>query len=166
MHLAVFLWISLSRCFNLTFKMSFQWMMHSNWLQVELKGLLGRLRREGVAWQFCKNQIESGRVARETSEGKDKIKSNKSTDLKGPAVTQLIMSIQRKDERRNMKRSKNWRVTRLGGTQAVCWFCLNIWKLEVTGTFFPGKTCKPFACKRNYFVLQSGATTFSCWGKA
>ena len=21
--------------------------------------------------------------------------------------------------------------------------------------FFPGKFCKPFACKRNYFVLQS-----------
>ena len=56
----------------------------------------------------------------ETSEGKDKIKSNKNTDLKGPTVTQLIMSIRRKDERRDMKRSRNRRVTRLGETQAVC----------------------------------------------
>ena len=116
-------------------------MMHSNWLQVELKGLLGRPWREGVAWHFFKNQIESGRVARETSEGEDKIKSNNSPDLKGLVVTQLIMSIRRKDERRDMKCSKNRRVTRLGGTQVVCWFCLNIWKLEVTRGFFPGKTC-------------------------
>ena len=29
--------------------------------------------------------------------------------------------------------------------------------------FFPGKTCKPFACKRNYFVLQSETATFACW---
>ena len=41
----------------------------------------------------CKNQIETGKVARETSEGKGKIKSNKSIDLKGPVVTQLIISI-------------------------------------------------------------------------
>ena len=31
--------------------------------------------------------------------------------------------------------------------------------------FFPGKTCTPFACKRNYFVLQSETATFSCWRK-
>ena len=54
------------------------------------------------------------------------------------------MIIRRKDERRDMKRSKNRRVTCLGGTQVVYWFCLNIWKLEVMGDFFfRGKTCKP-----------------------
>ena len=114
-------------------------MMHSNWLQVELKGLLGRPRREGIAWQFCKNQIETGRVARETSEGKDKIESDKSPDLKGPAVTQLIMSIWRKDEKRDMKRSKNQKVTRLGGAQTIYYLSLNTGKLEFTGTFFPRK---------------------------
>ena len=107
-------------------------MMHSNWLQ----GLLGRSRCEGVAWQFVKNQIKTGRVARETSEGKDKkSKAIKNADLKGPAITQLIMSIRRKYERRDMKGSKNRRVILLGGTQAICWFCLNIGKLEITGTF-------------------------------
>ena len=33
------------------------------------------------------------------------------------------------------------------------------------GGFFPGKTCTPFACKRNYFILQSETATFACWRK-
>ena len=38
-------------------------------------------------------------------------------------------------------------------------------KVRSDKEFFPGKTCKPFACKRNYFVLQSETATFSCWRK-
>ena len=67
------------------------------------------------------------RVSKGAGKVKDKIESNKGTGLKGPSVTQLIMSLRiRKMKRRDMKRSKNRIVTRLGGTQAVCGFCLNI----------------------------------------
>ena len=102
---------------------------------------MGWPRHEGVAWQFCKNQIKTGRVARETSKGKDKIESNKSTDLKGPEVTQLIMSIRRKDERRDMKRSKNWRVRRLGGNPSGLLILFKYLKVRSYKGFFPGKTC-------------------------
>ena len=60
------------------------------------------------------------RISRGAGKVKDKAESNKNAALKGPIVTQLIMRIRRKDERRDMKRSKNQRVTCLGGTQAVC----------------------------------------------
>ena len=140
-------------------------MMHSNWLQVELKGLLGWPRREGVAWKFCKNQIETGRVTRETSEGKDKIESNKSTDLKGPSVTQLIMSIRRKYERGDMKRSKDRRVTGLGGNPSGLLILFKYLKVRSYRDFFPRKTCKQFACKRNYFVLQPETANLACWIK-
>ena len=58
-------------------------------------------------------------IARGMGKVKDKIESNKGAALKGPSVIQLIMSMHRKDEKRDMKRSKNRKVTCLGGTQAV-----------------------------------------------
>ena len=98
-------------------------MMRSNWLQ-------GRPRREGVAWQFCKNQIETDRVARETSEGKDKIKSNKGTYLKGPSVTQLIMSLRRKNEKEGDETPEEPKSHKFGGEHnRSADFGLNIWKL-------------------------------------
>ena len=53
---------------------------------------------------------------------RQKIESNKGAALKGPSVIQLIMSMHRKDEKRDVKRSKNQKVTHLGGTQAVYCF--------------------------------------------
>ena len=58
------------------------------------------------------------RISRGMGKVKDKIESNKGENLKGPLVTQLIMSMCRKDEKRDMKRSKSRKVTHLGGTQA------------------------------------------------
>ena len=72
---------------------------------------------------------------------KNKIESNKSADLKGPSVAQLIMSMRRKDEKRDMKRSKNRKVRRLWGNPSDLLFCLNIWKLIARGGFFPWETC-------------------------
>ena len=42
---------------------------------------------------------------------------------------------------------------------------LNTGNVELREDFFPGKTCKPFVCKRNYFVLHSEIATFSRWRK-
>ena len=39
------------------------------------------------------------RISRGVGKVKDKIESNKGTDLKSPSVTQLIMSLHRKDEK-------------------------------------------------------------------
>ena len=66
------------------------------------------------------------RISRGAGKVKDKIEGNKVANLKGPAVTQPIMSLRRKDEKRDMKCSKNRKVTRLGGTQVVYHFFLNI----------------------------------------
>ena len=63
-----------------------------------------------------------GRISRGTGKLKNKIESNKGAALKGLSVTQLIMSMRRKYEKRDMKRSKDRKVTRLGGTQAVYYF--------------------------------------------
>ena len=42
-------------------------------------------------------------------------------------------------------------------------FCLNTRKGEVTRDFSPEKFVNSFACKRNYFVLQSESAAFACW---
>ena len=39
------------------------------------------------------------RISKGAGKVKDKIESNKGTDLKGPSVTQLIMSLRRKNEK-------------------------------------------------------------------
>ena len=59
------------------------------------------------------------RISRGVGRVKDKAESNKNAALKGPLVTQWIMSMRRKDEKRDMKRLNNRKVTHLGGTQAV-----------------------------------------------
>ena len=67
-----------------------------------------------------------GRISRGMGKVKDIIKSNKGAALKGPSITQLIMRTHRKDENRDMKRSKNRKVTRFGGNPSDLLFCLNI----------------------------------------
>ena len=59
------------------------------------------------------------RISRGTGRVKDKAESNKNVALKGPSFTQSIMSMRKKDEKRDMKRLNNRKVTHLGGTQAV-----------------------------------------------
>ena len=59
------------------------------------------------------------RISRGVGRVKDKAESNKNAALKGPSVTQSIMSMHRKDEKRDMKRLNNRKVTHLGGTQVV-----------------------------------------------
>ena len=49
-------------------------MMHSNWLQVELKELLARPRHEGVAWQFVK-KLDRNWQCRKEDKAKEDTKS-------------------------------------------------------------------------------------------
>ena len=90
---------------------------------------------------FGRGRSETNRIIRRTNEGKDKMTGDRGVGRKGPAVTQLIMSIRRKYGERDMKRSKNRKVTRLGGAQMIYCLSLNTGKLEFTGAFFPGKIC-------------------------
>ena len=96
MHLAVFLWISCFRWLRLTFKMPFQWMMLVVWLQV---GSGDRSNYRGVEENglFGRGRSETSRIMRRTNEGKDKMNGDKGAALEGPAVTQPIMSMHRKD---------------------------------------------------------------------
>ena len=68
-------------------------MTHSNWLQVKPNGLLGQPRCEGVAWS---NRNRQGRKEDKKKEN-TKPNATRNAHLKGPAVTQLIMNIQKMD---------------------------------------------------------------------
>ena len=48
---------------------------------------------------YCRGAkvLTGDRISRSASKVKDEIESNKGSDLKGPSVTQLIMSMHRKD---------------------------------------------------------------------
>ena len=50
-----------------------------------------------------------------------------------------------------------------GGSPNDLLYSLNIVKIGLRRDFFPGKICELFACKRNYFVLQSENAIFACW---
>ena len=66
---------------------------------------------------------------------------------------------------RQLRRIRNTGETErscVGGNPNDLIFCLNTGKGEVTGDFFLEKFVNSFACKRNYFVLQSESANFSC----
>ena len=105
-----------------------------------------------------------GRISRGMGKVKDKIKSNKGAALKGPSVTQLIMSMRRKDEKRDMKCSKNWKVTCLGGTQAVYYFVKYL-KVKSDEVFFPGKTCNLMLVRGTISFYNQRLQIFTCWRK-
>ena len=67
--------------------------MHSNLLQ----GLLRLPRRKkNIAGQFDEGRTETDRIARRTSEAKDKMNNDKGTNLKDLSVTDQIMNAYRK----------------------------------------------------------------------
>ena len=55
------------------------------------------------------------RISKGAGKVKDKIKSNKGTDLKGPLVTQLIMSLHRKNEKEGYETPKELKSHTFGG---------------------------------------------------
>ena len=105
-----------------------------------------------------------GKISRGTGKVKDKIESNKGIALKGPSVTQLIMSMHRKDEKRDMKRSKNRKVTRFGGNQAVYYFVKYL-KVKSDEGFFPRKTCNLMLVRGTISFYKPESENFSCWRK-
>ena len=122
-----------------------------------------KLPRHGGNRLFGRGISETSRIMRRTNEGKDKMNGDKGAALEGLAVTQPIMSMRRKDK-------GIWSVGKLKGQ--MFWgqlkrstVVVKYLKVDLDMDFFPGKTCKPFACKRNYFVLQSETATFACWRK-
>ena len=55
------------------------------------------------------------RISRKAGKVKDEIESNKGTDLKGPSVTQLIMSLHRKNEKEGDETPKEPKSHTFGG---------------------------------------------------
>ena len=116
-------------------------------------------------WVTKISQAATARKKTGLNRDKPKKKQNewwKGAVLKGPAVTYPLMVMHRKDKGiwsvGELKGHPFWEATQTSG------FCsLNSVKLELREDFFPGRICKPFACKRNYFVLQSETTNFACW---
>ena len=86
-------------------------MMHVGLFAGGLKGLVGLPRRQrhrpirAISYQIVHECITDNIEEYETFEG-----------WKGLAVTQLIVSIRRKDGERNVKRSRNRKVIRLEGS--------------------------------------------------
>ena len=165
MHQAIFLWISHSRCSNLTFKIPFQWMMDSNWLQEELKGLLGRPRREGVAWQFSKKSNrnrQSRKGDKRRKRQNQKQQKHRSERSSGYSANHEHMKKRWKEGYETLEEPKSHT---FGETQAVCWFCLNIWKLEVTGGFFPRKLVNLLLVRGTTSFYKPESENFTCWRK-
>ena len=98
------------------------------------------------------------------SERRYRVESNKKTDLKCPAITKLIMNRRRKMER-GMRNTGEAERLCVGGKPKRLTVLFKYWEVRGYKDFFPGRNCKPFACKRNYFVLQSETTTYACWRK-
>ena len=102
---------------------------------------------------FGRGRAETSRIARRTNKGKDKMNGDKGAAQKGLLVTQPIMSMRRKDEERDMKRSRDRKVTRLEEPKSST-ILFKYSKVRSYRGFFPGKNCKPLACKRNYFIFS------------
>ena len=117
--------------------MRFQWMMHIVWLQVVSRDWLNYCGAKGDG-PFCRGIAETSRIARGTSGIEDKAVATKAQTWK---VRQWLTRSWVCAEKKDLKRSRDWRVTRLGVAQTICCCSLNNGKLELKKGFFPGKTC-------------------------
>ena len=96
-----------------------------------------------------------GRISRGVGKVKDKIKSKKRTGLKGSSVTQLIMSLRRKDEREGYETLEERKSHTFGGKPSGLLILFKYLKVRNYKDFFLGRTCKPFACRGTiYFYNQ------------
>ena len=68
---------------------------------------------------------------------KDKIESNKGTDLKGPSVTQPIMSLRKKDEKEGYETFEEPKSHTFGGNPSGLLFLFKYLKVRSDRGFFP-----------------------------
>ena len=127
-----------------------------------IAGVRKELMREDVGEQFRKNWNDTDQITERALEAEDKVNNAKGTNLTtGPLLKESKESWVHTDN------SEKYET--LGRPKGHAWgkpkrftVCLNTGKGEVTKGFFPKKFVNSFACKRNYFVLQSESATFSC----
>ena len=137
-------------------------MMHSNWLQ----GLLGQSWCEGVAWQFVKksNRNQQSRKGDKWRK-RQKIESNKKRRSERSNSYSVDHEHTKKRWKEGHEMLEEPKSHTFGGNPSGLLILFKYWKVRNYRDFFLGRTCKPFACKRNYFVLQSETATFACWRK-
>ena len=110
--------------------------------------------------------FDSGRAeTNKTNEGEYIRGNDRDLDLKGPTVTHPMVGVRGKDRKEGSETFEGLEGHMLRAAQTTCCCNLNIGKLELRKDFFPEKFVNHFACKRNYFALQSKATAFACWRK-
>ena len=79
---------------------------------------------------------------------------DKGIDPKDLSVTNHIMNAYRKYDEK-MKRFEGREKSHVWGKPKLSTVLFKYLKVRSYRAFFPWQTCKPFACKRNYFVLQT-----------
>ena len=111
------------------------------WIARGLKGLFKLPRCEGIARCFLE-KVEPWPAGSQEGQTKEKTKWI-ATKAQTRKIDQLLikswMCTENKIGRWSILRDR--KVIRLGVSQAVCSFSLNIWKLELTRGFSPGKKC-------------------------
>ena len=110
----------------------------------------------------CKKSNQN-RQSRKGDKGRkiQKIESNKRRRSERSSSYSTDHEHTKRRWREECEASEGLRGRSLGGVAQAIYCCsLNSRKLGLTKGFFPGKICKPFACKRNYFILQSETAIF------
>ena len=79
------------------------------------------------------------RISRGAGKVKDKMNSDRDTDLKGPSVTHPTMGVCRKDRKEGSETFKGLESHTFGGRPNDLLCSLNIGKLELRRGFFPRK---------------------------
>ena len=79
------------------------------------------------------------RISRGAGKVKDKIESNKGADLKGPSVTQPIMSLCRKDEKEGYETFEEPKSHTVWGEPKRSTILFKYLKVKSDKGFFPGK---------------------------
>ena len=140
-------------------------MIHFDGSQVDLKDSSGKCSTKAHLGSFGKSQTVVLRTEERTKWMTAKAQPRKIYQLLIKRWTFTKNKMGRQSSlKKNLKRSRDWKFTCFGGSPNNIPLCLKVCKVSFWD-FFPGKTWKPFACKRNYFVLQSETATFAYWRK-
>ena len=108
------------------------------------------------------DKIKTGRVERKTKRKKRQNQKQQKHRFERSSSYSINHEQAKKNGERDTKHSRDRKVMRWGGNPNNLLFCLNTGKLEVTKDFFLEEIVNHFACKRNYFVLQSETAIFAC----
>ena len=86
-----------------------------------------------------KGQTKTNGMSRGTGKVEDKIERNKGADLKGPLVTQRVISTRRKDEKEGYETFEQPKGHTFEGSPNDLLFSFKYWKVKTYREFLPRK---------------------------